>query len=389
VARPANLWTSVPMNSFQAMKLFVRVVDLGSFSKAAADLGMGQPSATKLVAQLERQLGARLLFRSTHGVRPTEVGTLYYDKCKLIAHHLEEAETVASLMQSQLQGGLRISTTMDFGRRILTPLVTRFLQINPRVQIELLFDDHIVDIVEQGIDVAIRMGRLANSSLGARYLGQNPWSVVASPGYLARRGRPLTPSDLSTHDALVISTVQNDSRWHFLDAQGRELVVHVCGPMRSNNKSALLTAACCGLGIATLPTYVVNESVQAGSLVCLLDGWSLPTQEVHAVYPSPRMVPTKVVGFVDWLKDQLNDHWWTEHYDASAPADRTPAFTLPAAKEGHDPALSTAPARARQREPRRARSRSMRWHEPGPVTSGCQLTVIGTDERALSGVWSF
>ncbi|MDP3225525.1 MAG: LysR family transcriptional regulator, partial [Rubrivivax sp.] len=165
------------------MKLFVRVVDLNSFSKAAADMGIGQPSATKLVAQLEKRLGARLLFRSTHGVKPTEVGAVYYEKCKQIAHHLEEAETVAALMQSQVQGAIRISTTMDFGRRVLAPLVSRFLQSNPKVQIELLFDDAIVNVVEQGVDVAIRMGRLINSTLGSRYLGRNPWSVVAAPEY--------------------------------------------------------------------------------------------------------------------------------------------------------------------------------------------------------------
>ncbi|TAG69305.1 MAG: LysR family transcriptional regulator, partial [Burkholderiales bacterium] len=171
------------MTSFQAMKLFVRVVDLGSFSKAAADLGIGQPSATKLISQLETALGSRLLYRSTHGVSPTELGAVYYEKCKLISHHVEEAETLAALMQSHIQGGLRISTTMDFGRRVLAPLATRFLQLNPKVQIELLFDDHLVDMVEQGIDLAIRMGRLADSSLGAKYLAQNPWSVVASPEY--------------------------------------------------------------------------------------------------------------------------------------------------------------------------------------------------------------
>ena len=305
------------MISFQSMKLFVRVVDLGSFTKAATDMGMGQPSATKLIAQLENHLGSRLLHRSTHGVTPTEVGTLYYEKCKLISHHVEEAESVATLMQTQVQGGLRISTTMDFGRRVLAPLVLRFLKANPKVQIELQFDDHIVDMVAQGIDVAIRMGRLVDSSLGARYLGRNPWSVVASPDYVARRGQPLTPIDLTSHDALIISAVQNDSRWHFSGAAGEQLTVGLKGPMRSNNKSALMTAACAGLGIAALPTYVVYESVAKGELITLLGDWMLPTQEIHAVYSSPRMVPAKVNGFVDWLQEQLTERWWTTHFDGS------------------------------------------------------------------------
>ena len=296
------------------MHLFARVVDLGSFSKAALDLGIGQPSATKIIAQLEKKLGSRLLYRSTHGVTPTEVGVLYYEKCKLIAQHVEDAENVAALLQSQMQGGLRVSTTMDFGRRVLAPLVLRFLKLNPKLQIDLLFDDHIVNMVEQGVDVAIRMGRLVDSNLGARYLGRNPWSVVASPDYLARRGQPETPFDLTSHDALIISTVQNDSRWHFHGAKGEELTVQLKGPMRSNNKSALMTAACAGLGIAALPTYVVHESVTSGELVMLLGDWALPTQEIHAVYPSPRMVPAKVSGFTQWLHEQLTETWWTTHF---------------------------------------------------------------------------
>jgi DNA-binding transcriptional LysR family regulator len=314
IAIATDSWSTLKMTSFQAMKLFVRVVDLGSFSKAAVDLAIGQPSATKLIAQLEKQLGSRLLHRSTHGVSPTEVGLVYYNKCKLITHHVEEAESLAALMQSQVQGSFRVSTTMDFGRRVLAPLVLRFLQLNPKVQIELLFDDHLVNIVEQGIDVAIRMGRLVDSNLGARYLGRNPWSVVASPDYLARRGVPTTPVDLVSHEALIISTVQNDSRWHFLDAKREELVVHLKGPMRSNNKSALMTAACAGLGIAALPTYVVHEAVASGVLVTLLNDWALPTQEIHAVYPSPRMVPAKVSGFVEWLHAQLTETWWMTRF---------------------------------------------------------------------------
>ena len=300
------------MDRIQAIRLFIRVVDLGSFSKAAADLGMGQPSATKLVAQMERQLGSRLLHRSTHGVTPTEIGALYYEKCKLIAHHVDEAETVAALLQSQLQGDLRISTSVAFGRRVLVPLVMRFMQANPKLQVELSFEDRYVNLVEQGIDVAIRMGRLADSALGARYLGVNPWVVVASSDYLARRGTPLVPADLATHDALVYSTVQGDARWHFSGADGGALPVPVKGPLRSNSLSALLAAARGGMGVAALPWYVAHESVRSGAVRAILVEWALPSQEIHAVFPSPRLVPAKVSGFVDWLQGQFGDAWWTD-----------------------------------------------------------------------------
>lgn len=300
------------MDRIQAIRLFIRVVDLGSFSKAAADLRIGQPSATKLVAQLEKQLGSRLLHRSTHGVVPTEIGLLYYDKCKLIAHHLEEAESVAALLQSQVQGGLRISTSVAFGRRVLVPLVVRFMKLNPKLQIELSFEDGYVDLVEQGIDVAIRMGRLADSTLGARFLGINPWVLVGSPAYLAQRGVPSQPEDLVNHDALVYSTVQGDDKWLFTGLDGQLHPTAVRGTLRSNNLSALLAAARADMGLAALPWYVANESVKTGAVQAVLTEWTLPSQEIHAVYPSPRQVPTKVSGFIGWLQGQISDTWWSD-----------------------------------------------------------------------------
>jgi DNA-binding transcriptional LysR family regulator len=300
------------MDRIQGLKLFIRVVDLGSFSKAAAELGIGQPSATKQVAQLEAQLGSRLLHRSTHGVTPTEIGLLYYEKCKLIAHHVEEAESVAALMQSQLQGGLRISTSVAFGRRVLVPLAMRFMKLNPKLQVELSFEDRYVDLVEQGIDVAIRMGRLADSTLGARFLGINPWVVVGSPAYLAARGVPRQLADLGQHDALVYSTVQGDARWLFTGADGRLHPTAVRGTLRSNNLSALLSAARGDMGLAALPWYVAHESVQAGAVQPVLTDWSLPSQEIHAVFPSPRQVPAKVSGFIAWLQEQIGETWWSD-----------------------------------------------------------------------------
>ena len=301
------------MDRIQGIRLFIRVVDLGSFSKAAAEMGIGQPSATKLVAQLEAQLGSRLLHRSTHGVTPTEIGALYYEKCRLIAHHVEEAESVASLLQSQVQGSLRISTSVAFGRRVLVPLVMRFMKLHPQVKLDLSFEDRYVDLVEQGVDLAVRMGRLADSTLGARYLGVNPWVVVAAPEYLAQRGAPSTPADLASHDALVYSTVQGDARWLFTGPDGEIQQTTVSGPLRSNNLSALLAAARAGMGLAALPWYVAHESVKTGIVQPVLQGWSLPSQEIHAVFPSPRMLPVKVSGFIEWLQSQLGPDWWADN----------------------------------------------------------------------------
>ena len=223
------------MDRIQSIKVFIRVVDLGSFSKAASEMGIGQSAVTKQVAQLEAKLGSRLLHRSTHGVSVTEIGRIYYEKCKLIAHHVDEAESVAALMQSQLQGVLRISSSVAFGRRVLVPLVVKFMKQHPKVQLEITFEDRYVDLVAQGVDLAVRMGRLADSSLGARYLGVNPWVIVAAPQYLAERGEPKQPQDLTHHDALIYSTVQGDARWLLTGADGQVQSTTVSGPLRSNN----------------------------------------------------------------------------------------------------------------------------------------------------------
>jgi len=300
------------MDRVTAVQLFIRVVETGSFSKAAAEFGITQPTATKAVAATEQRLGARLLHRSTRGVTPTEVGALYYDKCKLIAREIDEADNLATLLQSQIGGTLRISTSVAFGRRVLVPLVLRYMRLHPEVTIDLAFDDRYVNLVEQGIDLAIRMGRLADSTLGARFLGNNPWLMVAAPAYLSERGTPRTVADLSAHACLVYSSVQGDDRWSLTTPAGREQAVPVKGPLRSNNLSAVLAAARAGMGLAMLPWYVARESVADGSVVQVLADHSLPAQEIHAVFPSPKFVPSKVTSFIGFLQEALAGDWWRE-----------------------------------------------------------------------------
>ncbi len=303
----------LPMDRVTGIHLFIRVVETGSFSKAAVGLGITQPTATKYVALLEKRLGARLFHRSTRGVTPTEVGHAYYDKCKAIAQELESADNLAALMQSRVAGTLRISTSVAFGRRVLTPLVLQFMREHPGLAIDLSFEDRYVNLVEQGIDMAVRMGRLADSQLGARYLGLNPWVLAAAPAYLKAHGAPGKPADLTRHAALIYSTAQGDDRWHFSGANAKNVrteSVAVKGPLRSNNLSALLAATVDGLGIAALPWYVTYEAVQAGSITPLLEGWLLPPQEMHAVFPSPKLVPNKVRGFCDFLAQHLGPRWW-------------------------------------------------------------------------------
>jgi DNA-binding transcriptional LysR family regulator len=188
--------------------------------------------------------------------------------------------------------------------------VVLYMNNPPELQIDLSFEDRYVNLVEQGVDLALRMGRLADSSLGARYLGVNPWLLVGARSYLDARGTPDDPAQLSAHAALIYSSVQGDDRWQFGGADGQTLSVPVKGPLRSNNLSALLAAARAGMGLAIQPRYVAHGSLQDGSVLPLLERWTLPSQEIHAVFPSPRLVPTKVSGFVDWLQGQFGERWW-------------------------------------------------------------------------------
>jgi len=300
------------MDRITSIELFIRVVETGSFSKAASDVGITQPTATKAVAAMEKRLGARLLHRSTRGVMLSEVGALYYDKCKLIAREVDEADNLATLLQSKVGGTLRISTSVAFGRRVLVPLVLRYMREHPEITIDLSFDDRYVNLVEQGVDLAIRMGPMADSTLGARYLGTNPWMMVAAPSYLNQRGTPRSAADLPSHACVVYSSVQGDDRWSLKTAAGEKLSVPVKGPLRSNNLSAILAAARAGMGLAVLPWYVARESLVDGTVQPVLTDHSLPEQEVHAVFPSPKLVPLKVTSFSGFLQQALAGDWWRQ-----------------------------------------------------------------------------
>lgn len=300
------------MDRLTAMQMFVRVVETGSFSKAAREFATTQPTVTKQIAAAEAHLKVRLLNRNTRGVSLTESGALYYEKCKIIVREVEEADSIARLRQSQAEGMLRISTSVAFGRRVVVPLALEFMAKHPHVQLDLSFEDRYVDLVAQGVDVAIRMGKLADSSLGARFLGMNPWVIVASPKYLKKHGTPKRPQDLSAHNALAYSSVQGDDVWRLTSSKGEAVTVPVTGRVRSNNLSAVLAAARADLGIAALPCYVAAESLAQGNVIELLRSYTLPEQEIHAVFPSPKLVPKKVSAFVAFMQGRFVPQWWAK-----------------------------------------------------------------------------
>lgn len=300
------------MDRLDAMQMFVRVVETGSFTRVAHEFTTTQPTVTKQIAAMEARLKVRLLNRNTRGVSLTEPGTLYYEKCKAIVNDVADAENVVKVRQSQVHGQLRVGSSVAFGRRVVVPLALEFMQQNPQVQIDLSFEDRYTDLVASGIDVALRLGKLADSSLGARTLGVNPWVLVASPTYLKKHGTPRRPSDLKEHATLIYSSVQGNDLWRLRNASGEAVSVPVTGRLRSNNLSALLAAARSHMGIAALPWYVAHESLKAARVVEVLKTCRLPEQEIHAVYPSPRLVPQKVQAFIAFLQGRFGKEWWEQ-----------------------------------------------------------------------------
>jgi DNA-binding transcriptional LysR family regulator len=298
------------LDRLTGIQIFARAVETGSFSKAARDLSLTQPTVTKHVASLERKLGARLLNRNTRGISVTEIGALYYEKCKSILRELEEADSLIGLKHDRLEGVLRVSTSVAFGRRVMAPLLIEFSEKNPGLRIDLNCEDTYVDLIAQGIDVAIRLGKLADSSLGGRYIGTNPWVLVASPEHIAAHGTPASPEELSSRSCLVYSSVQGDDVWHLRAPSGERHSVPVKARLRSNNLSTILAAASAHLGIAILPQYVASSSLRAGRVVEIMADYALQEQEIHAVYPSPKLVPPKVVSFIDFIRGRFKGDWW-------------------------------------------------------------------------------
>lgn len=298
------------MDWLTGMRVFARVVEAGGFSRAADDLGMTQPTVTKHVAAIEKALDSRLLNRNTRGVAVTETGASFYERCKATLREFELAMDVGRDDGAEAHGQLRVTTSLAFGRRVLTPALIDFMALHPRLRVDLDCDDRFVDLVASGRDLALRMGALADSTYGVSALGVNPWVMVAAPAYLASRDAPRAVADLAGHDCIVYSSVQGNDVWRFLGPEGPYESAQLNAPLRSNNLSVVLASARAGLGLAILPHYVAAPALAAGALRTVMDDHELPSQRIQAVTPSPRLAPRKVTLFVDFLRRRFSGAWW-------------------------------------------------------------------------------
>jgi DNA-binding transcriptional LysR family regulator len=288
------------VDRFDAMTVFARVVEAGSLSAAARSIPMPLTSVSRHLAALEQRLGTQLLLRTTRHLSLTDEGRLVYDRAKTILSELQEMEMTLRANRSEPSGRLRVSAPVLIGRQLIAPQLPAFLARYPLVDIDLLLIDRAVNLVEEDIAVAVRVGRLPDSSLVARRLAEIRMVVCAAPSYLARRGRPTTPADLRQHDCLVFSDTPGPIEWHFQSPKGR-ISVKVQGRLCVNNLDALASAAIGGAGIARVPSWQVSADLSAGHLEALLTYCERPAAPVHAVFQHSKISSAKIRAFIDYL----------------------------------------------------------------------------------------
>lgn len=273
------------MDRLRAMQVFVRIVEAGSLTGAAAALGMSGPAVVRSLAALERAIGVRLLQRTTRRSSLTDEGREYYERCKRVLAQVDEADTSMSARRSEPHGRLRITAPATYGRMHVAPIVNAFIAKYPQVEVELLLLDRVVDLVEEGLDAAVRIGELPDSTLVARALGETRRVVCAAPAYLRRAGTPKTPADLQAHRCIVFSGLAAANEWSFGAKRQRVAVRPV---LRTNQIDAALDACIRGLGCGQFLSYQVDAALREGTLKRLLKEYEPPALPIHIVYPHAR-----------------------------------------------------------------------------------------------------
>ena len=279
---------------------FVRVVETGAFARAAERMGISKSILSRRVARLEEQLGARLLTRSAQGAQPTDIGQAYYARASNILVDLEAAREVVAEAVTQVAGTIRMSAPLSFGSQHLAPALADFARLHPKVELDVSLDDRTIDLVGGGYDLAVRIGKLPDSALIARRIAPVRAAVLASPDYLAERGRPEAPRDLNDHDLLVYANAGRGNQWRF-KVNGRWEYVHGHIRFRADNGELLREAACAGLGIVILPSFIAAPAIESGALEVLLRDYPLDENGLHVVMPPGRATTARVRALVDFL----------------------------------------------------------------------------------------
>ncbi|HEY2464053.1 MAG TPA: LysR family transcriptional regulator [Steroidobacteraceae bacterium] len=292
------------MNRLAAMEVFVLVVETGSFSAAARQLDVGQPAISKTIAQLEARLGVQLLIRSTQSLTTTEAGQSFYERAKRVIQEAEEAEQAARGTSASLAGELRISAAVTFARLHLVPRLPRFLAEHPALAIRALLDDRNIDLIEHGIDVALRMGSLEDSSLVARKIAECPRLVVGTAAYFQKHGEPRLPEDLASHQAVIYEVRSGGDAWTFR-RDSTVSSVTLDGRLRIAGAEGVREAVFAGIGLAVASEWMFAPELNGGSVRAVLEDWALPPMELWAVFPTGRRASAKARAFVAFLEETL------------------------------------------------------------------------------------
>jgi DNA-binding transcriptional LysR family regulator len=287
-----------------AMEAFVLVVDAGSFSAAARRLNIGQPAVSKSVAQLEDRLGVKLLARSTHGLTPTEAGLNFYERARRSIEEADEADLAARGAGAGLTGNLRICAAVTFARIHLMPRIPEFLARHPDLEMEVVLDDRNIDLVQEGIDVALRMGRLVDSTLTARRIAGGRHAVLGTPTYFSRVGEPGAPGDLIAHEAVIYAQRGGGAVWTFR-RDGVELAVTVKGRLHVTAAEGVRAAVLAHAGIAIASEWMFAPELADGTVKAVLRGWELPPLDLWAVFPAGRTATTKARTFISFIEEVM------------------------------------------------------------------------------------
>lgn len=293
------------MDVLSAMRIFRTVADKGGFSTAAKTLNISKASVSKQVSALEERLGARLLNRTTRRLSLTEIGQGYLDRARQILDDVEETESAVSLHHAAPCGTIRVNAPMSFGLQHLSPALCDFMSRYPDLSVDLSLNDRRIDLIEEGVDVALRIGRLADSSLIARRIAPARFAVCASPAYWDTHGRPQTPSDLASHLVGVYTMTDKPAVVTFIAPDGTEETVKVSGRLKANNGKVLHDAALADQAVVMSPTFMVGSDLRAGRLEQVLSAYGFPDAGIYAVYPPGRHLSAKVRAFVDFLVERF------------------------------------------------------------------------------------
>jgi DNA-binding transcriptional LysR family regulator len=300
------------MDRFQALSAFVRVVEQGSFARAAGKLGMSTSAVSRHVAELEAHLDTRLLNRTTRRLSLTETGQAFHERCVQLLADLAEAEETVTTAVTVPRGTLRLTSSITFGTRHLAPAMADFAALHPQVGFDVELSDRAVDIVDEGLDLAVRIGSIGSQALIGRKIAVTQLVPCAAPSYLERRGRPVAPEDLAGHACLTYEYLTARNVWRFRDRQGGEHSVKISGNAHANSGQFLVALAVAGMGIALEPDFIVAPEIRAGRLVPVLAGYTPPASDIYAAYPSRRHLSAKVRVFVDYLARRFagTPEWW-------------------------------------------------------------------------------